>query len=274
MTEQLVFDVYSYAIVGILGNAVIAWELGKKGWIRLGLEGPKNKKVLFALYCFLFMMLWQILRKLDSPFTSWRDLWIPAWCMSVFAISHFLVPRSMRLYSRAKFLHETTYTGDWRKPEPEVPVEQIRTNWRLLKAESLYLRALQIQKRLSGESENDKQYTHHQQNVAVTYSQLALLYLQQKQFEKASNMAQEAVATAELLNGKSPNQSEILSTLSCALFRAAEIKQLQGMWRNAKAKYERSLAIDRNLRNDVDAGITEARLREIAESDSAEEGDE
>jgi len=213
-----------------------------------------------------------MLRKLDDPISSWSDLWIPAWGFSVFAVSHFRVPRSMRLYSRAKFLHETTYVGDWRKSEPEVPIEQIRNNWRLLKAESLYLKALQIQKRLSGESQNDLQYAHHQRNVAVTYSQLALLYLQQRQFEKASNVAHEAVVTAEALIDKSPDKSEVLLTLSDTLFRAAEIDQLQGKIHSAKAKYERSLAIGRNLLNNVDTEITEARLREIADTVSAIEG--
>ena len=267
MTEQLAFNIYCYVVVGVLGNALIGWELGKKGWMRLGLEGPKNKKTLFALYCFMFMMLWQTLRTLDSPFTSWRDMWIPAWGFSIFTVSHFLVPRSMRLYSRAKFLHETTYVGDWRKPDLEVFSDRIRTNWRVLKAESLYLKALQIQKRLADESQNDTQYIHHQRNVAVTCSQLGFLYLQQRQFEKASNMAHKAVVIAESLNAKSPNQSDVLLTLSNALFRAAEIEQLQGKIHRAKAKYERGLAIDRKLRNDVDAAISEARLREIAETD-------
>ena len=56
MTEQLAFNVYCYVVVGFIGNALIGWELGKKGWIRLGLEGPKNKRILFALYCFIFMI--------------------------------------------------------------------------------------------------------------------------------------------------------------------------------------------------------------------------
>lgn len=269
MTEQVAFNVYCYVVVGFLGNALIGWELGKKGWILLALGGPKySRTALFALYCFILMMLWQMLRKLNSPFTSWRGLWIPGWGLLVLTVSHFLVPRSMRLYSHAKFLHETSYTGDWRSSESDRPTEQICTHSRLLKAESLYLKALQIQKRLSEESQNDMQYTHHQRNVAVTYSQLALLYIHQRQFEKASNMAHEAVLTAESLNDQTSNKSEMLSILSNALFRSAEIDQLQGKVNSAKVKYERSLTIDRNLQNDADAYITEARLNEITTKNS------
>jgi hypothetical protein len=39
MTEQLTFNIYCYAVVGFLGNALIGWEFGQKGWLGLGLEG-------------------------------------------------------------------------------------------------------------------------------------------------------------------------------------------------------------------------------------------
>ena len=81
-------------------------------------------------------------------------------------------------------------------------------------------------------------------------------------------MAHEAVLTAESLNDQTSNKSEMLSILSNALFRSAEIDQLQGKVNSAKVKYERSLTIDRNLQNDADAYITEARLNEITTKNS------
>jgi len=52
MTEQQAFGIYCHAIVGFLGGALIAWEFGKKDFIRVGLEGPKNKRILFAMASF------------------------------------------------------------------------------------------------------------------------------------------------------------------------------------------------------------------------------
>ena len=153
MIQQFVFNLYCYIVVGLIGNALIGWELGKKGWIRLGLESPRNKRVAFALYCFVGMIVWQLICKLESPFNSWESILFPIWGINVFFISRFMTPKSQRLYSRAKYLHETTYTGDWHNPRPKKFIEEIRNNNRLKKAEFLYLQTLEIQKRLSSESE-------------------------------------------------------------------------------------------------------------------------
>jgi len=211
----------------------------------------------------MVMILWQTVRKLDSPFASWRDLWVLAWGILVFTVSHFLVPRSIRFYRQAKFLHETTYVGEWLKPEPDIPPEGLRKDERLCRAESLYLEAVQIQKRLSEKSETDGSHIQHQQNVAITDLQLALLYLQQRHIEKASSRAEEAIEIFETLNARFPKNHEILSTLSDAFFRAAEVEQVRGRPNEAIAKYERSLAIDMSLKREAGVNVTVSRLREL-----------
>jgi tetratricopeptide (TPR) repeat protein len=167
------------------------------------------------------------------------------------------------LYRQAKFLHENTYIGDWLKPEFDLAVENLSTNERLLQAEVSYLQALEIQKHLSEQSETDTSLIQHQQNVIITRLQLSLLYLQQRHLTKASTMAEEAIKIAEALDEKFPDNLDILSIMGCAFFRAAEVEQMQGRFDMARAKYERSLAVDIKLHAEADIHITEARLKEL-----------
>ena len=268
MTEQQAFGIYCHAIVGFLGGALIAWEFGKKDFIRVGLEGPKNKRILFAMASFAVMALWQWSRKLKDPFVSWTDLWIPVWTLGVFVVSRLLVPRSVRLYFRAKTFHEAACAGG-RQAAPAA----IRHDYRLAKAESLYPAALGIQKHLSCQSMSEERYLHHQRNVAITYLQLTLLYHQQARLEEAAAMAKEVYDIAEPLTRNSPEQPEFLLLLSDALFRWGEVEQALGNTDSAKAKYRRSLDIDLALHNSTSADITKARLSEMTEADPNRGGD-
>lgn len=273
ITQQFIFSLYCYIVIGVIGNALIGWELGKKGWVRLGLEGPKNKRVAFAIYSFIGMIVWQWISKLDSPFNSWKSLWAPILGVFVFFISRFLTPRSQRLYNRAKFLHETAYTGDWHKPRPQQIIEEIRSNYRLKKAESLYLQSLEIQKHLSSNSETDAEYIRHELNVAIAYNQLSLLYCQQQFLEKATVVAEKAHEIAESLNNKLPNNHEILSVISNAIFRLAEVEHIQEEYETAKEKYERSLSIDREIGDYEAVKLTESRLDEIRQILTPQKGE-
>ena len=250
-------------MVGFLGNALIGWELGQKGWLGVGMEGPRNKRVSFALFCFIGMILWQAARKLESPFTLWRDLWIPAWGILIFTVSYFLVPRSVRLYRRARLLHETSYSDNRLGLESGGRTEQLPVNERLQQAEALYFKALEIQTRLSKDADTDGSFLQYHQNIAATHLQLSLLYLQQQNFEKASDMAGHAIDVVEALDVKFPNNRNILSLLGDAFFRAAEAAQALGMLDRARAFYERSLAIDTKLINVSGKEITESRIREL-----------
>ena len=91
MTQQFIFDLYCFIVVGLIANALIGWEIGKKGWIRLGLEGQKNKKVTFALFCFIGMMVWQSIGKLEFPLNSWESISFPMCGLIVFLFLDFLL---------------------------------------------------------------------------------------------------------------------------------------------------------------------------------------
>jgi tetratricopeptide (TPR) repeat protein len=259
MNEQIAFNLYSYLIIGFIGNSIIAWEFGRKGWARVGLEGAKNRKLTFALFLFIFMVIWQMVRKLSSPLSDWHSLWLLGWALSVYLIARLTIPRSMRIYSRAKFLHETTYTGDWRKSEPEIPVDQLRVNWRLIKAETLYLKALKIQEDLEKTAVLDSEINFHRENMLVTFSQLALLYLQQRRYEEVSAYADNGKALCDKIS----NDNEALQSYSNILFWLAEAYHMQGKTDSAKEVYEESMNIDRKAGAFKDAEVTRKRMAEI-----------
>jgi tetratricopeptide (TPR) repeat protein len=262
--EQLAFWWFCIGVVGILGNGLIGWELGKKGFYQLGLEGPRNKKVTFALCCFFLMVFWQSTRKLESPLSSWKYGWLPVWGILVCVLSRHLIPRSVRLYFKAKRLHETTYTGDWQSAQPEVPIEQIRSNPQLQKAEALYQQALEVQRSLSKHASRDAERTRHQQNEAVTFCQLALLHLQRREFEKASENSQEAVRLAERLFSNTNGGYGTGSLLSDAIFRDAEADQAMGEFAIAREKYKRSLSLSQQLGDTASVSVTERRLAQLS----------
>ncbi|MGA2876192.1 MAG: hypothetical protein ABSE82_11725 [Nitrososphaerales archaeon] len=261
--EQRAFSAFCIGVVGILGNGLIGWQLGKKGFYQLGLEGPRNKKVIFAFGCFFVMVIWQRLRKLESPLDSWHYAWLPAFGILSWILARQLIPRSVRLYSRAKFLHETTYTGDWRSVQPDVPIAQVRAHPRLRKAEALYCQALEVQRSLAKNATAHAARKRHEQNEAVTYFQLTLLHLQRREFQEASKNACEGLNLAEKLRLETSNSSETASLLSDALYRSAETDQALGRLDEALLKYNQSLALDRLNGNEASARITEQRLAEL-----------
>ena len=77
----------------------------------------------------------------------------------------------------------------------------------------------------------------------------------------------------ESVNNKSPNNHEILSALSNAIFRLAEIDHVQGKYEMAKEKYERCLSIDRKIGNYDDIKLIESMLDEIKQNHTTNGGE-
>ncbi|MFQ6056553.1 MAG: hypothetical protein ACE5J3_11290 [Methanosarcinales archaeon] len=57
-TMQDMFSIYCWVFVGIIGNGILGWEMGRKGLFQLGLEGPRNRRVLFAMYLWAIAVIW------------------------------------------------------------------------------------------------------------------------------------------------------------------------------------------------------------------------
>jgi hypothetical protein len=93
VSEQALFDLYSWIVVALLAQSAIAWELGFKGIRRLIDETNANRRpsalVLTAFGCFLAGGIWERASKLVSPFTSWRDCWPTLVALTVYVIGRY-----------------------------------------------------------------------------------------------------------------------------------------------------------------------------------------
>ncbi len=271
VSQQLLFEVYCYVVVGFLGNALIGWEVGKKGWLGVGLEGARNKRIVFALSSFIVMLVWQRAGKMQPLFTSWRDAWGPAVGLAFFLLSRSLTPKSQRLYNRAKMLHETTFFGDWLHGRSPELIQACQNNPRLREAESLYIASLHRQETLASKAPTDVEKYSHLENAASAYCQLALLYGQQSFFEKAEEAGSKAVEIAEQLSQNVPGNKGFLRVLSLSLFRLAQVEHARLRRDRAKCHYERSLAIDKQLGLWEDAAVTEKQLQALLGQYSSKE---
>ena len=263
ITHQQLFNIYSVAVVGVAGNAVLGWELGKKGLIRLGLEGPSNRRVRTAVSAFIAMLVWQRLGKLSTPFQTAWDAWPVLIGLGALLIARGLIPRSQRLYDRAKFLTETADVGKWRGVRSESETASARNHPNLIEAERLYLESSQIQARLLSESEDVRIRCDHQRNMAVVDCQLSLVYLMQARLIEGKQAALNAISIAEALSRNEMANRANSALLSEALFRAGECEYLLGQRSTAETLLNRALAIDESLGDTAGAHHTKMLLDEL-----------
>lgn len=266
ITHQQLFNIYSVVVVGVAGNAVLGWELGKKGLIRLGLEGPTNRRVRTAVSAFIAMLIWQRLGKLSTPFQTLWDAWPVLIGLGALLIARGLIPRSQRLYDRAKFLTETADVGKRRGVRSESELASARNHPNLIEAERLYLESSQIQARLRTESDDVRVQCEHQRNLAVVQCQLSLVYLMQARLIEGRQAALSAIATAEELSRDESSNTANSALLSEALFRAGECEYLLGQRATAETLLNRALAIDESLGDTKGAHHTRTLLEELNRS--------
>lgn len=184
-------------------------------------------------------------------------------------LGRFSLPKSQRLYNRAKFLHETTPTGNWHAKRPQYEIEAIRENSRLRKAEEIYRQALTILESHRGQGEL-WEAIRRLRNVAAVYLQLALLYRQRYELEEAAKYAKKALEALEQIPPSAQEEPESLALRSNALFRLTEIDHFQGNGtpKQLRERYQECLAIDQKLGNMEGIRTTESMLDEINEEEA------
>lgn len=101
------------------------------------------------------------------------------------------------------------------------------------------------------------------QNIAVAYSELAVLYRMMNLFEKAEQSLEEALKIAGELLEKEPSNREYLGLQSLTIFRRAELNHAQGNTRKAIRDYQASLAIDNQLDDEEGIRTNERMLEEL-----------
>jgi tetratricopeptide (TPR) repeat protein len=263
--HQRILDIYACFVVGLVGNALIGWELGTKGWVNLGLEGPRNKRVTLSLFCFMIMIVWQGATKMQaSCFLSWKGLWMPLVGVVAFSIARLLKPKSLRLYDRAKLLHERTYAGDWRMKRPDDLIASVRGSDSLNRAELLYHDALVVQERLAASAQTKALKKKYLLNVAAVYTQLALLSLQKGLPDLAGGWAGKAVFVSQSIVDENPGDPASLRSLSYALFRLGLADEAAQRYESSRSNLNRSLAIDTQLGDQSGIEVTQRLLDDMS----------
>ena len=112
MNQQALFDFYTYVLVGVIAQSMIAWELGKKGW---SIISPRiSLKVTVAILLWAGNIVWLKLAGLEYPIKSLREAWFLIFPTIAFVFARLrlgLRPRPPRLeyFLRAKKLY-SSYT--------------------------------------------------------------------------------------------------------------------------------------------------------------------
>jgi tetratricopeptide (TPR) repeat protein len=255
MTGQSLFANYCW-VVSIVGQSLIAWEIGRHGIVRYFLESPRNRRTRFAILLLLSAIIVGLIGKFEFPNASPKQAVILlAWLLALGFVRHQLLPLAWRLYERARLLHELAGSryGDYHKRGVSASFEEIRSDIRLKEAESLYQRAAELVRKSA----------NPELNLLMVDIQLGLLYRQQGKFETAKEHLTESLRMIRQLEFLQPERRDFLLTLSMVLFRRGELHHIEGEIDEAQKMYQQSLAIDEKLRDINGIAINQRMLSEL-----------
>ena len=148
---QTLFNIYFWVFVGIIGNTIIGWEIGRKGLIQLGLEGPRNLRVVFAMSLWLIAIAWGMVSKVQGQLvqlpTSPHPFWFLLWGVVMVFLGHFSIQKSQFLFNTAKALHEywgRLYYTPGKTGDPQKSAA-LRNFPKVQEAEKLYKEAIKLE---------------------------------------------------------------------------------------------------------------------------------
>jgi tetratricopeptide (TPR) repeat protein len=255
MNGQSLFTNYCW-FVSIVGPSLIVWEIGRHGFVRYFLEGARNRRARFAILLLLSTIIAGLIGKFDFPKASPKQaIILLAWLPPLGFVSHQLLPLALRLYERARLLHEFAASryGDYHQRGVSASFEEICSDVRLKEAESLYQRAAELVRKSA----------NPELNLIMVEIQLGLLYRHQGKFESAKEHLTESLRMIRRLEYLQPERSDFLSTLSMILFRIGELHHTHGEIDQAQKMYQQSLAIDEKLRDLSGIAINQRMLSEL-----------
>ncbi len=234
-----------------IANLLIAVEWGKHGFWAVGLQGPKNRRVLAGLVLGVMTVLvfGLIYRKTGfKPEAKWLLAVVGIPALLILFVRRTL-PAGVYEYNAARqailFWARTSYF-------PGVVLEE-RGN--LLRQFPRAQGAVQLLNRaISGQVK----YTalRNRLNVGVAYEELGFLYRMMNMWSEADSALRRSLYILQVLDSECPENEEILLALGTTIFRVAEMDHAHNRIPQAVEGYKKSLAIDRRFGNQE--GITAA----------------
>lgn len=266
---QNLFNIYCGVFLGIIGSAIIGWDIGRNGWnvgrkglILLGLDirGPFVVLSLWAI-----AVAWGVVTKIEGqpvqfP-TSPHPIWFLLWGVFIFFLGRLSLPKSLFLFNNAKGLHDDwnrLYYTPGKTGDPQ-KIEALRNSPKVQEAENLCKEAIKL------EEQGTYRYNllRNRINAAIGYQQLGFLYRIQERWDEAIDTLHKSLNLSKELNSEYPEEKEILMTLSMGIFRLGEIDHAQGRYKEAKKRYKDSLEVGQKFVDEESIRTTDILMEQI-----------
>lgn len=267
MVKQYAFPAYWWVFVGFIGNGLLVWEWGNKGFYRFATESPRSSRVRLAFVLFAIGILWSVLRGRDSePLTG--PIWlILAWDFAMFFVGRSnqeLTPTSQNYFDRARRLDASLSLQPYHEQISQQEIDSRRQNPNFREAEELYKEAALMEESKSGSLKTWPEVSHLS-NAINAYLQLSLLHRRLCEFEEAKTYAIKVLDLLRRFSKEIQQHPEKLAMKTEALFRLTEIDHFlkNSTTEELIQRYEEILAIDRLANNADGVTATLAMLDEL-----------
>lgn len=253
MDQQLLFNFYTYIVVGVIAQSILAWELGTKGW---DIALPKNcfrPRVILAILLFVGQVIWQQVAGLDFPIQSARQAWPVLFPIFVFIYArvrlNLLAKSSPRLSSflRAKKLYYN-YAKRLGIPFEKLTDDHFKkaaADSSLHEAEELYTKAIDI----SLEEDQDR-------DAAIAKYQLGMLYHIQGRKAEARQLFDDAL----IILDEYMSDKEAVSTAAGCYYHLGLLAESERNMTDAQKLYKKAYELETSIGELRDAYASEVAL--------------
>jgi len=249
-----------YVGVGI-GNLLIMIEWAKKGYWEVGLEGPRNKRVMVGwIIGVSTIAIGGIAYRLTgfNPINKYAIALVYAIPILIVFFVRISMPAGQRQFYVAK-----TRMNFWMNPHYYQPGKILRAGNDLQK----FSRAQQTAKLFQEAILPYRADTSFRGrlNLAIGYEELGMMYRLMNMWKDAKDSYEKSLSTFGGLINDYPNSAEVHAGLSMILFRKAELAHAQGNFSEAVEGYRKSLDEGAETDSEGDIRLTEGLIKNANE---------
>lgn len=248
------FGFYSLLFIAV---SLICIEWAKYGFLEMGLQGPKNKKVLIGVLIGLILSIIssEVYKRTGFiprlKFIIAIDLW-------PFLFIPFIrknMPAGQFQFNKAKERIQYWTTINY------MPGEVLENGNRLQDFPRATDTLSLLEQAISAQEDIDNQKSRL--NTAIAYGEQGFLYRMMNLLEEAENALKNSMLILERLRREDSSNNEIKVAFSLINFRLAEIYHVTGRLEEAEEGYKKSLSIDKEVGDEKGEEITSLLLAKL-----------
>lgn len=243
-------EILFYVGIGI-GNLLIANEWAKKGFLEVGLEGPKNQRAMLGWFIGVGTVIAGGIAYRISGFNPVNPYAIAA-VLAVPILMIFVVRMTMPAGQR-KFDAAKTRMNFWMSTKYE-PGRVLKEGDELREFPRAQETVLMFQEAIAPYERNTS--LRERLNTAIGYQELGMLYRLMNMWEEAGRSFEKSFTILEELKENYPNNTEIQVGLSMVFFRSGEMNHTCGNFTKATQDYEESLQLGEESDTEADIQLT------------------